>query len=216
MIKYFFIPLCLLLFSCATYRAKITISESRDILSQSEKYNVRDYAPDHYDIALNNINSAEVMLKRNRPKEGLASAEAALVKAHEAYDTSIRSHAALLLKKARDAYAAALSNADQTIYADSFERIEMNIKDAEQAFVAGKFVESILASENALNHFDIISGINKEEVRLKIEQIKKKMETFEGSDDEKLKTTKKIEEAERLNSAGFYSRALNILSALDY
>ncbi len=66
-----------------------------------------------------------------------------------------------------------------------------------------------------LYHSNIISEINKEEVRLKIEQINKKMESFNGSDDEKLKISKNLEEAERLNNLGQYSQALNLLRALD-
>jgi hypothetical protein len=215
MIKYFFTPFLFLLLGCVAYRTKITIAETRDILSQSEKYNVREYASDYYDIAINHINSAENMLKRNRPKEGLASAEAALLKAREAFDTAIRSQAALLLKKARDARGTATANAAQTMHAESFALIENYSKDAEQAYVAGKFEESIRASELALYHSNIISEINKEEVRLKIEQINKKMESFSGSDDENLKIIKNIEEAERLNNLGQYSQALNLLRALD-
>lgn len=213
--KKLFLPFLLLLVGCATYRTKITIAETRDVLSQSEKYNVREFASDHYDIALNNINSAEVMLKRGRPKEGLASAEAALVKAREAFDTAIRSQAAILLKKARDARAIAMANSAPAFNKDSFDLLESYTSGAEQAFVAGKFEESINSSEQALYYADIIAGFSKEDVRLKIEQIKKKAATFSGSDDEMLKITSNIEEAERLYNAGHYTQALKILTLLD-
>lgn len=213
--KKLFLPFLLLLVGCATYRTKITIAETRDVLSQSEKYNVREFASDRYDIALNNINSAEVMLKRGRPKEGLASAEAALVKAREAYDTAIRSQAAILLKKARDARAIAMANSAPAFNKDSFDLLESYTRDAEQAFVAGKFEESINSSDQALYYADIIAGVSKEDIRLKIEQIKKKAATFSGSDDEMLKITSNIEEAERLYNAGHYTQALKILTLLD-
>jgi len=211
--SFLWVAFCLaLLIGCsAGYRAHLILEETREIMEEAKRCDAGTHAPDALAIAGGNIRSAEEMLKRRRPVQGLEIAREALLKAREARDISLRSKAAAALKEARDALKAVDVNEIGEDNPDVYDNIRKAVKAAESAYMGERFGESLNYSRDAIFNGDILLGGLRKEVSLRRDAMDARMKTFIVEKRDVTGLDAALKEIDEMVKRGEYRRVLRRL-----
>ena len=215
--SFLWVAFCLaLLTGCsAGYRARLILEETREIMEEAKRYDAGTYAPDALATADGNIRSAEDMLRGSHPAQGLEIAKAALLKAREALDISLRAKAAAALKEARDALKAVDVNGMGADNPDVYDNVVKAVKAAESAYMGERFEESLNYSHDAVFNGDILLVGLRKEVSIRRDAMGARMKTLIIEKRDVTGLDAALKEIDEMVKRGEYSRALRRLEGAE-
>lgn len=204
------VAFCLaLLAGCsASYRARLILDETREVVEEAKRYDAGKYAPDDLAVAVDNIHSSEEMLKESSPEQGLKIAREALRKAQEALDISLRSKAGDRLKEARAKLKALDVNEMGMDNPDVYDNVVKAVKSAESAYMGERFEESLNFSQDALFNGEIMLGGLRKEVSLRRDAMGTHLKAFILEKRDVTGLTTALGEIDEMVKRGEYRRAL--------
>jgi hypothetical protein len=157
----------LILSGCgAGYRARLLLNQAEEDLERAENFEASEYTPYELSEGKMRILSGRMLLEKKRDKEALTEAQRAKTMADNALRLSLKSAAAISVKKARDMRDLVEENRAFRENADLYQRMLSEIKSAENSFVADRFEGSIRFSERAVTHGGILLDPLKKEAEI--------------------------------------------------
>ncbi len=198
---------------CSSLKTRNYLSEAESLIAESSLHGGETYAAANLDKARSNISHSRLMLQRGNREKALEFARLAHMEAVKGHDTSLRSHAAISLKSAREAVSLIERNRTGEQSPDVTAEITRLARECERMFLGAQYKHSIaLSSEAGALASSLIEPLNRESAILR----DKTLSALQASvdDDLKKRLSPRMDEAAASDKTGDFRDAIDIYTAI--